>query len=60
MFEGFERLHRNKRLAYLDGLLCGILITLTVVDVMRNYREQTELIKLREEFRTEDKTLSPK
>lgn len=38
MFEKFETIHQNKRYAFADGLLCGIVATVVVGNVIREFR----------------------
>lgn len=35
----FENLHKNHKLAYLDGLLCGVVGTIMVIAYVKEYRE---------------------
>jgi hypothetical protein len=38
MFVSFERLHRNHKLAFIDGLLCGVFVAWTINKLKRaNY-----------------------
>jgi len=39
MFDKFELLHRNHKLAYLDGFLCGIATYHIVTKLAQNYSE---------------------
>ena len=40
----FENLHRNHKLAYLDGLLCGIGFTLIGVMLYKDWKEEREFM----------------
>ena len=39
----FENLHPNHKLAYLDGVLCGVVVTLIGVAIYKDYKEKREL-----------------
>jgi hypothetical protein len=45
----FENLHKNHKLAYIDGLLCGIVGTVIAVQMLQEYRDNRELRLLMKE-----------
>jgi hypothetical protein len=53
----FENLHKTKKLAYLDGLLCGVALTIIVNGIVKEYREAERIERLMDET---DKTTASK
>lgn len=47
----FENLHKNHKLALLDGLLCGIALTVIAKQFYTEYQEARAEKKLAEELR---------
>lgn len=54
----FENLHKNKKLAFLDGLLCGVVITGIGMAIYQQYKESRELYTNVEETDQNSKTNS--
>lgn len=48
MFD-FEKLHRNHKFAYLDGLLCGIVITVMAKQFYDDYKDMKKWDRIAEE-----------
>lgn len=48
MFD-FEKLHKNHKLAFLDGMLCGIAVAVMARQFYNDYREMRENKALMEE-----------
>jgi hypothetical protein len=42
MFD-FEKLHRNQKLAYLDGVLCGVVGCVIITAIYKDYKEARKL-----------------
>ena len=50
----FENVHKNKKLAFLDGLLCGIVTAFMANEFWKDIQEERRLKKLRETSHQED------
>jgi hypothetical protein len=48
----FENIHKNHKLAYLDGLLCGVALTIIVNGFVKDYREMKLARRLMDETDT--------
>lgn len=48
MFD-FETIHKNHKLAYLDGLLCGVAITAIGMQIYKDLKESRALERLAKE-----------
>lgn len=48
----FENLHKNHKLAYLDGILSGVVITIIVTGIVKEYRETKRVERMMEETET--------
>ena len=45
----FENLHKTKTLAFVDGLLCGVVLTVIGTAIYKDWKESRELERLAKE-----------